>query len=188
MIHRSTYVKALGALLFALVVFLLGDKTGTAVPPLSPAVETLTSKNTASATPFKQADQNLFLVTRVIDGDTIEIAGGEHVRYIGIDTPESVDPRRTVQCFSKEASVRNTELVLSKEVRLVKDVRDRDRYGRLLRYVYMGDIFINEELIVEGFAHAATFPPDVAHAQEFAADERTAREAKRGLWDACPTR
>lgn len=188
MIRRAKYTKLLGSLLFVLAVFLLGDNVDTTTSPLSPALTSQGADVASPATPTQQTALNLFLVTRVIDGDTVEIAGGQHVRYIGIDTPESVDPRKPVQCFGKEASQRNTELVLGKEVRLVKDVRDRDQYGRLLRYVYIGDTFINKELVVEGYAHAATFPPDVAHAKEFAADERGAREAKRGLWDACPTR
>ena len=123
-----------------------------------------------------------FLVARVIDGDTIELSSGEKVRYIGIDTPESVKPNTPVQCFAKEAATRNRELVEGKTVRLVRDVSDRDKYGRLLRYVYAGDVFINEALVREGYARVATFPPDVFHANEFLAAERDAREGKRGLW------
>src|SRR4030042_2567140 len=79
------------------------------------------------------------LVTRVIDGDTIEIEGGQKVRYIGIDTPEKVDPRPSVQCYGKEAAAKNKELVEGKRVRLEKDVSETDKYGRLLRYVFVGD-------------------------------------------------
>jgi micrococcal nuclease len=141
-------------------------------------------------------------VTRVIDGDTIEIAGGdpstsaqgspstsaqgrERVRYIGINTPETVDPRKPVQCFGVEASARNKELVGGKVVRLVRDVSDRDRYGRLLRYVWAGDTFVNLALVREGYAAADTYPPDVAHAEEFRQAEAEARAAGRGLWSGC---
>jgi len=133
-------------------------------------------------------------VARVIDGDTIEIAvgdpsagaqGRDRVRYIGIDTPETVDPRKPVQCFGVEASVRNKEFVEGTVVRLVRDVSDRDRYGRLLRYVWVGDTFVNLELVREGYAHASAFPPDVAHADEFQQAEAEARAAGRGLWSAC---
>ena len=124
-------------------------------------------------------------VARVIDGDTIELVGGERVRYIGIDTPETVDPRKPVMCFGHEASARNKELVEGKEVRLVKDITDRDKYGRLLRYVYVGDLFINDALVREGYAHVYTYPPDVAMNERFLAAEREAREAGKGLWSAC---
>jgi len=127
-------------------------------------------------------------VSRVIDGDTIEIEGGERVRYIGMNTPETVDPRRPVQCFGKEASNKNKELVEGKNVRLEKDISERDKYGRLLRYVFLGDQFINLELVNEGYAYADTFPPDVKHQEEFLNAQRAARNAKRGLWAECPVK
>lgn len=126
------------------------------------------------------------LVTRVIDGDTIEIEGGARVRYIGIDTPETVDPRKPVQCFGVEASNRNKQLVEEKRVRLEKDVSETDKYGRLLRYVYMGDTFVNLALVQEGYAHSFTYPPDVKYQKQFTNAERSAREQKMGLWGSCP--
>ncbi|GAG19155.1 unnamed protein product, partial [marine sediment metagenome] len=87
------------------------------------------------------------LVTRVIDGDTIEIQGGERVRYIGIDTPETVHPLEPVEYFGQEATEKNRELVEGKRVRLEKDVEDRDEYGRLLQYVWLDDIMVNAELV-----------------------------------------
>ena len=125
-------------------------------------------------------------VTRVIDGDTIEIEGGERVRYIGIDTPETVDPRKPVQCFGVEASKKNKELVEGQEVRLEKDVTDRDKYNRLLRYVWVGDIFINLELVKQGFAQSYSYPPDIKYQNHFIEAQREAREATKGLWGACP--
>ena len=124
-------------------------------------------------------------VTRVIDGDTIEIAGGEIVRYIGIDAPETVDPRKPVQCFGREASEENKKLVEGKRVRLEKDISNRDKYGRLLRYVYLGNLFVNDYLVREGYAYAYTYPPDVKYAKEFSQAQKEARENKRGLWNAC---
>ncbi len=126
-------------------------------------------------------------VKRVIDGDTIELDTGERLRYIGMDTSEVVDPRKPVQCFGVEARERNKELVEGKLVVLVKDISERDKYNRLLRYVWVGSTFINFELVKEGYATASTYPPDVAHAKEFVAAEKEAREAKRGLWKACPS-
>lgn len=134
---------------------------------------------------IKEIEENLFLVTRVVDGDTVELENGQKVRYIGVDTPESVDPRKPVQCFGKEASVKNEELVLNKRVRLEKDVSETDKYGRLLRYVYVGDTFINLELVKQGYASAATFPPDVNYSGVFKEAEKEARENGRGLWGKC---
>lgn len=127
----------------------------------------------------------LVKVTRVIDGDTIEIEGGERIRYIGIDTPETVDPRKPVQCLGVEASRKNKELVEGKEVRLEKDITDKDKYGRLLRYVWIGGALINLELVKQGFAQSYSYPPDVKYQDDFVKAEREARDAKRGLWDAC---
>lgn len=133
--------------------------------------------------------EEIFLVTRVVDGDTIEIEGGRKVRYIGIDTPETVDPNRPVGCYGKEASIKNSELVLNKKVKLVKDVSETDKYGRLLRYVYIENIFVNDYLVAEGYAKASTYAPDVKFSEQFLNSERKAREEKKGLWgDTCDTK
>ncbi|MDO8482583.1 MAG: thermonuclease family protein [bacterium] len=130
----------------------------------------------------------LVKVTRVVDGDTIDVVMGgktERVRYIGIDTPETVDPRKTVQCFGVEASKKNKELVEGKMVRLEKDITDRDKYKRLLRYVWLDDAMINRTLVQDGFAHSYSYPPDIKYQDQFVALQTEAREAKRGLWSAC---
>lgn len=124
-------------------------------------------------------------VTRVIDGDTIELENNQRVRYIGIDTPETVDPRKPVQCFGQEASAKNKELVEGKTVNLEKDVSDIDKYGRLLRYVYVDNIFVNDYLVKEGFAHASTFPPDVKYQDIFRESARQAKSQGIGLWSSC---
>jgi micrococcal nuclease len=129
-----------------------------------------------------------YLVTRVIDGDTIEIEGGKRVRYSGIDTPETVDPRKPVQCFGIEASNENKKLVLGKRVKLEKDISETDKYGRLLRYVYVDDIFVNDYLVRNGYAYVVTFPPDVKYQQQFLEAQKEARENKRGLWSACQSK
>lgn len=131
------------------------------------------------------ADGQVVKVVRVVDGDTIEIEGGQKVRYIGIDTPETVDPRRPVACFGKEASDENKKLVEGKQVRLEKDVSETDKYGRLLRYVYVGDIFVNDYLVRHGYAQVSTYPPDVKFTEQFLEAERDARENQRGLWKKC---
>jgi micrococcal nuclease len=129
-------------------------------------------------------------VIRVVDGDTIKVetAGRrDTVRYIGVDTPESVKPNTPVQCFAKAASHFNARLVEGQRVRLRYDVERRDRYARLLAYVYRArdGLFVNAELVRRGYAVTLTFPPNVAHADEFAHLARRAREAGRGLWRAC---
>src|SRR5688572_17067807 len=143
------------------------------------------------------------VVTRIVDGDTIVVevsdrtrgpgagraAVGEEykVRLIGIDTPESVDPRSPVECFGKEASAATEALLAGADVRLVKDVSETDRFGRLVRYVYLEDEMANARLVVNGYASAYTYPPDVRHSDLFAQLEREARESDRGLWspDTC---
>lgn len=120
------------------------------------------------------------LVTRVVDGDTIEVeledGRIERVRYIGVDTPERGRP------YYREATAFNRNLVLGKTVTLVRDVSERDRYGRLLRYVYAGEVFVNAELVRSGYAVPLTIPPDVSFADEFVRLSREARAAGRGLW------
>jgi micrococcal nuclease len=129
-------------------------------------------------------------VVRVVDGDTIRVSidgRTERVRYIGVDTPESVKPGTPVQCYAKRAAAANAALVAGRTVRLVGDVEHRDRYGRLLAYVYRDDdgAFVNAALVRDGFARTLTIPPNVEHAAEFARLASTARKAGRGLWRAC---
>jgi micrococcal nuclease len=129
-------------------------------------------------------------VVRVVDGDTIRVRLGgreERVRYIGVDTPETVKPRTPVQCFGRAASAYNQRLVRGRSVRLVFDAERRDRYGRLLAYVYRrpDGLFVNAELVRRGFAQTLTIPPNVAHAAEFRALAGRARRDGRGLWAAC---
>ena len=129
-------------------------------------------------------------VERVVDGDTIVVQMGDHserVRYIGVDTPESVKPGVRVQCFAKAAAAANRRLVLGRSVRLEYDAEARDRYGRLLAYVYRvrDGLFVNAELVRRGFATVATFPPNVAHEREFRRLANRARLSGRGLWAEC---
>lgn len=132
-------------------------------------------------------------VVRVIDGDTIEVeVGGQarKLRYIGVDTPETLDPRKGVECFGKEASDENKRLVAERVVYLEKDISEDDRYDRLLRYVYLplddsSLLFVNDYLVRQGFASAATFPPDVAYSEKFLEAQKEAAENRRGLWERC---
>lgn len=130
-------------------------------------------------------------VERVVDGDTLVVDTGgvdERVRLIGINTPESVDPDRPVMCFGKEASQHMAELVPEgTAVRLERDVEARDRYDRLLAYVYRAEDgeFVNLAMVTDGYAQQYTFPPNVAHNEQFGSAERAARAAGAGLWGAC---
>lgn len=125
-------------------------------------------------------------VVRVIDGDTIEIEGGERVRYIGIDAPETVEPQKPVECFGPEASAQNKEMVEGQTVRLEKDTTNRDKYNRLLRYVYIGETLVNSELVQLGFAKAWAYPPDVKYQDQISEAEQAAKKSQNGLWTACP--
>jgi micrococcal nuclease len=128
-------------------------------------------------------------VVRVVDGDTIVVrlrGADERVRLIGMDTPETVKPRTPVQCYGRAASAQTHRLLDGREVRLVQDVEARDRYGRLLAYVYRSDgLFINAELVRRGFAVPLTIPPNVRFADRFTALAREARRTGQGLWSAC---
>jgi micrococcal nuclease len=135
-------------------------------------------------------DSDTGRVVKVVDGDTIHVdVGGtrEKVRYIGVDTPETKHPTKGVECFGQKASDFNAELVAGEQVRLVRDVEERDRYGRLLAYVYRvrDDLFVNAELARLGYAQPLSIPPDVRFADRFAGLAREAREQGRGLWAAC---
>jgi micrococcal nuclease len=131
------------------------------------------------------------VVTRVVDGDTVRVrldGRSETVRYIGVDTPESVNPRTPVECFGKAASDLNRRLMARERVRLRLDAEPRDRYGRLLAYVFRrrDGLFVNDALVRRGFATILTIPPNVAEAARLRGAQREAREARRGLWAACP--
>jgi micrococcal nuclease len=127
-------------------------------------------------------------VLRVVDGDTIEVSIDgrvEDVRYIGIDTPESVKPDEPVQCFGPEAAEENERLVAGRTVELRFDAELRDTYGRLLAYVYAGPRLVNAELVRRGYARTLTIPPNDSRADAFARLERRAGRLGKGLWASC---
>jgi len=118
-------------------------------------------------------------VIRVTDGDTITIGSGHRVRYIGIDAPE-VYPK--VEAYGMEAWQANRKLVEGKEVRLDADVTQTDRYGRLLRYVYVDDVFVNAELVRLGLVRVKAYPPNTKYQDFLEEVERQAKQAGRGIW------
>lgn len=169
-----------------------GPPSPSATLPATATTVATAARATGGATPLPSPNPPSFpagtveaTVIRVVDGDTIEVElGGQiyKVRYIGIDTPETVDPEQPVQCFGREAAERNRQLVAGRTVGLEKDVSETDRYGRLLRYVWVDGRMVNAALVEEGYAMASTYPPDVKYASLFASLQAEAREAGRGLW------
>jgi len=140
-----------------------------------------------------QPISQLFSVVKVVDGDTIKVdinGTTETLRLIGINTPETVDPRKPVECFGIEASNRAKELLSNKKVRLESDSSQGERgiYGRLLRYIWLEDgTFFNKQMILDGYANEYTYNTPYKYQNEFKQAEKEARENKRGLWadDAC---
>jgi len=125
------------------------------------------------------------VVTRVVDGDTIEVdidGTSYKVRYIGIDTPELDDKRPEFCALAQEATRYNRELVEGKTVRLEKDISETDQYGRLLRYVYVGDTFVNAELVRQGLAWAKVYQPDTKYQNILEKAEAEAKQNKIGIW------
>jgi micrococcal nuclease len=168
MLRRRT-IKWTLTLLALLVAFITGRQS---------SLTTARDPNGPTPPPVETATEFTALCTRVVDGDTIVIEGGERVRYIGIDTPE-MDGREPGAEAATEA---NRELVEGRTVRLVLDVEHRDQYGRLLAYVYADDVFVNAELVRRGLAQIVTYPPNVRHEAQFRSLQREARQAGRGLW------
>ena len=138
----------------------------------------------------EQLPDGVARVEKVVDGDTVEVTlstGRERVRLLGIDTPETVHPTKPVECFGPEASARLAELApVGSELRIERDVELRDRYGRLLAYLWTPDgTFINRSMVADGFARTLPINPNRAHRSTLADAEASARRAGAGLWSAC---
>jgi micrococcal nuclease len=185
------YIVFIAAVIITIIQTLTQQQTTTSKVTFQPTLAF------TSITPISKQKEFAHVV-KVVDGDTIDVVvtGSsvvQKVRYIGIDTPETVSPKKPIQCFGREASNKNKELVSDKDIYMIKDVSETDRYGRLLRYVYIPNgnttnsaVFVNDYLVKEGYAHAATFPPDVAYQELFKKSEEIARQQNKGLWSACP--
>ncbi len=150
--------------------------------PTPNASKILAVTNTA----VKGANSEQYVVTRIIDGDTFEIETKQKVRLIGIDTPElNKANAREPECFGIQATQKLSDLILNKRIRMEKDRSETDRFGRLLRYVYIDNIFVNHHLVDSGFAFAHAYPPDVKFKDALALAQKSAQENKRGLWNKC---
>jgi micrococcal nuclease len=132
------------------------------------------------------AGSEIARVVSVIDGDTIIIESGERVRYLGVDTPETVNPNTPPQFYGREATERNRELVEDQTVMLLRDVEDRDRYGRLLRHVFVGNTWVNAELVRYGFGFATFVPPNSSYHGYLTLLEQQAKTERLGVWSEFP--
>lgn len=178
---------------FGLLWFGLNQVSSQPVPALtvqnSPVPSSLAAPSASSSATYGITGERA-VVSKVVDGDTIDLANGQIVRFIGIDTPETVDPRRPVGCFGKEASNETKSLLTGREIILQKDVSEVDKYKRLLRYIFLPledgqTLFVNDYLVREGFAKVLTYPPDIKYNEEFRQAEKEAKENRRGLWGKC---
>lgn len=174
-----------GAMILVLVGFGLGKwSMSSRVDSLEARIEDLEKQLLEKNECFVQqvsptGPTRLATATYVIDGDTIEVDGEERIRYLGINTPESGRP------YFAEATNENKKLVDEKEVNLEFDVQTKDKYGRTLAYVWVGETMVNLELVYRGYANVYTFPPNVKYKDLFLEAEKEARENCRGLWYPC---
>ena len=159
------------------------------IPEATPSAPPSTPTSVLGPQPQPPQQANLVKVTSVVDGDTLKVSIGgaeKTIRLIGIDTPETVDPRKPVQCFGKEASNKAKATLTGKMVRLESDATqgDLDKYDRLLRYVFLEDgTFFNKMMIEQGYAHEYTYNLPYKYQMEFKAAETAARQAQLGLWN-----
>ncbi|NTU46660.1 hypothetical protein HGA88_03455 [Candidatus Roizmanbacteria bacterium] len=181
--------KKITRLIYALLILLI---TGYIVPMLLHQQKAPTKEQNPVVTVSPLPAPQIAKVTRVIDGDTVEIETGQKVRYIGMDTPEMPSKNKKADCFALEATEKNKEIVLGKTVRLQTDVSDTDKYGRLLRYVFLNEptasgsgLFVNKFLLEEGYATVLTIPPDVAFSDSFRTAQKEAMKQNKGLWGEC---
>lgn len=181
---RETYIFVLGVLVGIWIFSLQANKSTSdrvEMPKEVAVVEVV-------PTPTSENKKDFYEIIKVSDGDTVQIILDDKkqtVRMIGVDTPESVDPRRPVQCFGEKASQKTSELLLNKKVSLESDTTqgDMDRYKRMLRYVFLEDgTNVNKLLIEQGFGHQYTYNKPYKYREEFIKAETEARENKRGLW------
>ena len=156
------------------------------------ATVTVTDDRLASVSPAPSGVSNgkpPATVTRVVDGDTAHVLFRGRdltVRFIGVDTPETVAPGQPIECYGPEASQFTTRQLTGRRIRLEFDVDRIDPFGRTLAYLWMRDgSLFNETLVHRGFATVATYPPDTRYVERFEAAQRVAKAAGRGLWGAC---
>tara|TARA_B100001029_G_C15016889_1_gene427932 strand:- start:70 stop:597 length:528 start_codon:yes stop_codon:yes gene_type:complete len=124
-------------------------------------------------------------VIRVIDGDTVELKNGERLRYNDIDTPETVHPSKPIECYGVEARKKNKELVEGETILVELGNPEKDRYGRLLGYVYIDDLFVNAELVRGGYAEVNSYGNPGSKLSNLLDIENNAKKSMKGIWGAC---
>jgi micrococcal nuclease len=181
----------------ALAVVLVGGcgsstSPGTSPPPTQPSITQPSIRQPSITQPASAVGRKPnATVVYVVDGDTIDVTinGAEQrVRLIGVDTPETKKQNTPVECFGREATAFTESLLPAQTpIHLERDVEARDDYGRLLGYVYRSSdgLFVNFELVAQGYANPLTFPPNIAYADQFREAARAAEQADLGLWKAC---
>lgn len=172
MVSRKVFFLLILGVVFIIVGILIGGEKGKT-----------SIVNTSSQE--QVGHKNEVFVNKVIDGDTIELLSGERVRYIGINAPEIKDAKGKMECFAEEAYRKNKEMVEGRWMKLEKDISEKDKFGRLLSYAHLEDLFVNDYLVRQGYAFSASYPPDVKHQEQFRQAEEEARQNNRGLWASC---
>jgi len=173
-----TFLQIITALLLIFFIYIFAISVKQFILKSPPANPSPADKPKISA----DNNRNLFYVSRVIDGDTFILSNGERVRLVGVDAPEMNYHKGKPECKALEAKLFLKELVENKKVRLVKDKSNRDKYRRLLRYVYTGDKFAGEELVKKGLSRVKYYYPDVSKFKYLKSLEKIAKENKIGLW------
>ena len=169
---KISTILILGILVFGCT----GEVTSTPEANLSPK-ESKTDNNRSNLVQYE--------VIRVIDGDTVELKNGERLRYNDIDTPETVHPSKPIECYGSEASKKNKELVEGKKILVELGNPEKDRYGRLLGYVYIDDLFVNAELVRGGYAEVNSYGNPGSKFNELIQIENKAKSKLTGLWANC---
>jgi micrococcal nuclease len=192
--YKSKIAIAAYVVIFGLLIVGLGegDKTNDVVKNTKtasiPKTEKIIEVKNVKATDTKIVNNKLYQVIKVVDGDTLSLSINgqtETIRLIGINTPETVDPRKPVECFGKQASDKAKSLLSGQEVALETDPSqgERDKYDRLLGYIFFSDgTFFNKLMIQEGYAYEYTYNVPYKYQAEFKQSEQEAKLAKRGLW------
>jgi micrococcal nuclease len=179
--EKITRIQLLGIISVIIGVVLVSLTNNTMSKPSESQNQSSIPETVSTPTVIRES----VVITHVLDGDTIETAGGKRVRLIGIDTPELNTDIDSSQCFASESAKITQQLLENQTVELEKDNEDIDKYGRLLRYVYSDGVFINEFLLRQGYGRTMSIPPNIKYAKEFEAAEKEAREDRRGLWKNC---
>ena len=168
-INKRTKTTILG-LIFTLLVLVFGEKSVTNF------ITNVYNPEILGTTEIKSG-----LVTRVIDGDTLELDAKYSVRLIGIDAPEE----KGDECFNLESTLALEEMTLNRTITLEKDISDTDKYDRLLRYIWIDDVMINQKLVEQGYSIAKSYPPDTKYVQDLVEAQSYAKSNNHGLWGKC---